>query len=172
MDHHCPWTDNCVGYYTQKPFLLFLFYVILLTLIQGTIMYKISWDRDLKYISVLQPIRACMMHHGSLATKFKEHAAEVQGKKYEPSWIDTTLFGEGTSIFYSVDAFVDSFVYYCVWLLCGYTLMIFYMTTNFMKLGTSFVEYSTSPESMWGTLPKAKVKELNWSEWLEYVTGT
>ena len=27
MDHHCPWTDNCVGYKTIKPNILFLFYV-------------------------------------------------------------------------------------------------------------------------------------------------
>ena len=29
MDHHCPWIDNCVGYYTMKPFLLFNFYFLI-----------------------------------------------------------------------------------------------------------------------------------------------
>jgi len=31
MDHHCPWTSKCIGYYSLKPFMLFLFYLSLLT---------------------------------------------------------------------------------------------------------------------------------------------
>ena len=30
MDHHCIWTNNCLGYNTLKPFLLFNFYVCVL----------------------------------------------------------------------------------------------------------------------------------------------
>jgi hypothetical protein len=54
MDHHCPWTDNCVGYKTLKPTVLFLFYVASFTTYAEFSCFKVAWDRKLNHISIIQ----------------------------------------------------------------------------------------------------------------------
>ena len=50
MDHHCPWTDNCVGYKNIKAFMLFLFYASLLCIYGVTDIYLMAFKHNLRYI--------------------------------------------------------------------------------------------------------------------------
>ena len=51
MDHHCPWTGNCIGLLNHKKFWLFLFYSFFGLLTQGIVLLK-DEDRR-KYDSVM-----------------------------------------------------------------------------------------------------------------------
>lgn len=53
MDHHCPWTGNCVGYKTLKPFVLFLSYVTCLCWFIVFVCYKQAWDRKMYHVTLM-----------------------------------------------------------------------------------------------------------------------
>ena len=40
-DHHCPWINNCVGYYSQKPFLLFTVYAMVTMAYSAALLTKL-----------------------------------------------------------------------------------------------------------------------------------
>eukprot|EP00355_Strombidium_rassoulzadegani_P001119 CAMPEP_0168610820 /NCGR_PEP_ID=MMETSP0449_2-20121227/2004_1 /TAXON_ID=1082188 /ORGANISM="Strombidium rassoulzadegani, Strain ras09" /LENGTH=92 /DNA_ID=CAMNT_0008651177 /DNA_START=502 /DNA_END=780 /DNA_ORIENTATION=+ len=54
MDHHCPWTNNCVAFYTLKPFLLFLMYVTLVSFFIVGCIYRAAWKYGMHHISILK----------------------------------------------------------------------------------------------------------------------
>ena len=51
MDHHCPWTSNCVSHFTFPHFIRFLFYTVVGTGYLGSLLFQrasIVWgERDL-----------------------------------------------------------------------------------------------------------------------------
>lgn len=55
MDHHCPWTGNCVAWSNKKFFLLFLVYTSLSCLAFNTMASPLVWDTRFKrYESLLK----------------------------------------------------------------------------------------------------------------------
>lgn len=60
MDHHCPWINNCVGFWNRKYFLLLLVYVLIMTWVTAITMaydfYEaIKWGFNNKFFGSDDP---------------------------------------------------------------------------------------------------------------------
>ncbi|KAG3111974.1 hypothetical protein PI124_g16525 [Phytophthora idaei] len=53
MDHHCPWTGNCVAWNNKKFFLLFLVYTSLSCFVFNVMVSPMGWDARFHHYEVL-----------------------------------------------------------------------------------------------------------------------
>lgn len=52
MDHHCPWVNNCIGFYNRKFFMQLLFYLLFLTLYIDLTTFKDIYNIVLKIYTI------------------------------------------------------------------------------------------------------------------------
>ena len=165
MDHHCPWTDNCVGYLTYKPFFLFLFYVSLFCAFGVFKMYQVACQRELGYISLLQFIKLTNGPHITLAKHF-------MGDAFKPTILDEFMFNPKTSVWVDgIDSFLDAVAFYGTYLFGVFSFGIFTFVAKLVKIQLPLVKYWTDPDCNNNGYPVSKKEKLTTLQWFEYVTG-
>ena len=78
MDHHCPWTNNCVGYMTLKPFCLFLLYITISSVFISSIQYSQAQKHNLSHIGFV----AILMPPSNVREHLLRYFASAQDKIY------------------------------------------------------------------------------------------
>jgi len=189
MDHHCPWTDNCVGYLTIKPFLLFLFYVSSCSFSTTIWMYRIAWTHKMNHITIFQllspqsHIRDSMILYflppeESKAYLLRQNAAfekrRVELKSKDDELFTIQGFKDGMSefmqpgefsIMHSWGNFFDT-VTILLAIICGlYCFFLMYTTIEFVRHQSSLVEsfkmtrLSKKKRADWTPQEKAMIKK-------------
>mgnify|MGYP006102567317 CR=1 FL=1 len=180
MDHHCPWINNCVGYYTLKPFLLFLTYVTVQCFLTCYWMYKSARVHKMEHVSFIALIPAPQLKMSmkllfSNSEEKKEIQVEaerafkqqVQFEKDHPSEIlsfrafyDTIIGSEfgNDNPFKSFSAFFDILVIVATLALGCYTFGLFCTTVYYARKQSSMVD--DHKKSKFLSLTKADQKAL------------